>query len=91
MKVVSEADRDKVLSNVKKLVEGFVNLLPFLDEKEVQEFVELALADAMFNCVIGAPLSRQMKADTGPPISPRTGKSTGNGSGLESAAASGVY
>jgi hypothetical protein len=47
MKVVTEADRDAVLSNVQKLVEGFVSLLPFLDEKEVQDFVELALADAL--------------------------------------------
>jgi hypothetical protein len=47
MKVATQADRDTVLSNVKKLVEAFVNLLPFLEEKEVRDFVELALADGI--------------------------------------------
>jgi hypothetical protein len=47
MKVATEADRDTLLSNVKNLVEAFVNLLPFLEEKEVRDFVEVALADGI--------------------------------------------
>ena len=47
MKVATQADRDTVSSNVKKLVEAFVNLLPFLEEKEVRDFVEVALADGI--------------------------------------------